>query len=226
MMSDAMGTGSHPNRPLPSMEVRLAADAAVMEHAPDLLMSAAEGIDDVLAIMGRGGTFDETLLDQAGSLTAIEDHFRLPNGQVSIESLLGVMEEHDFASPAKPAFVLVGSDLKAEGTNFVFGVTRKRSGVSLQSTRRFERGIRDRLLLRKTIRHIARHEFGHLMGLDEGSIRNRDKRGGIYEGHCASGCTMQQVMSVSQAADHARKLSHEPHAGFCADCVSVLRLHR
>lgn len=74
-------------------------------------------------------------------------------------------------------------------------------------------------------RHIARHEFGHLLGLDSSTIRNKDNRGGLYEGHCANDCTMQQVMNVEQAYDRAQHLLRRPHAGFCGDCVEVLRRH-
>jgi hypothetical protein len=72
-------------------------------------------------------------------------------------------------------------------------------------------------------RHVARHEFGHLVGLDSSSIRNEDRRGGIYAGHCANECTMHQVVSVPEAAAMTAKLQHKPHAGFCPDCTNFLR---
>ncbi len=71
-------------------------------------------------------------------------------------------------------------------------------------------------------KHIARHEVGHLVGLDDDTIRKQDIRGGIYEGHCANECTMQQVVSIPEAVSLATRLQHKANAGFCRDCTNYL----
>ncbi len=123
--------------------------------------------------------------------------------------------------------MLIGRDMTALGPdnkvlNFIFGATDKEIGQVVQSVYRFiEAGLSPEQVALVT-KHIARHEFGHLVGLDDDTIIKQDKRGGIYEGHCANECTMQQVMSVSETVSLATKLQHKHNAGFCSDCSGYL----
>ncbi len=170
----------------------MATDAEILDRNPELLLAAAEGVSDVLSVMAESANFDLRLVGQGNALSEIEEHFRNPQGQVEVEGWLDLMS-HGFASPENPVFILVSRDLVAEGTNFIFGVTLKELGLSLQSTARFEQGIADQQTLRQTIRHIARHEFGHLVGLDTSTITRQDTRGGLYTGHCVNECTMSRL---------------------------------
>ena len=112
--------------------VRLAADRELMEHDPLLLSAAGEGIADVFAAAGISGGYDTSLVVQSDSMSFIEDQHSYLNGQVSAEGLLDVLRQNHFASPTEPAYLLLGRDLRARGTNFIFGITDKQQGLSVQ----------------------------------------------------------------------------------------------
>ncbi|MCA9323822.1 hypothetical protein KC992_01840 [Candidatus Saccharibacteria bacterium] len=196
-------------------------DQGVLELDPALAESAYLGIVDVIETADLRPRVDSEMLSGAGSLSEVIQYFRLPNGQIDADRLYGTLVETGFSSPDNPRFLLLSEDLRTEGTNFIFGFSVKEVGLSVQSLARFRRLPAE--ALRRTTRHIARHEYGHLLGLDKSSIKNLDTRGGLYEGHCANVCTMQQVMSVPETDALARTLSTKPLAGFCLDCVGSLR---
>lgn len=205
---------------MPITEVRLAADVEVLQDYPRTIPAMASGIADVMGVARRDYDFDQTFLEQARSLTDIETTAVNPAGQVDADDfyrkLLGV------ADTDRPLFVLIGKDLRAEGTNFIFGFGLKEAGLCVQSLFRYARDTH-RSELPTLVRHIARHEFGHLLGLDKSTIKNQDQRPGLYQGHCANDCTMQQVMTVPEAYERAQHLSSKPNAGFCGDCTDVLQ---
>ncbi len=224
---DRIFVGSHPNRPLPTTEVRMAVDAEILQCNPELLAAAAEGVNDVIRLMGHSAVFSNDLVNQATALSDMEQHFLNEQGQVKSTELLWHIK--DAAAADKPLFALVNKDLVAPGTNFIFGLTAKEWYTSIQSAFRFTEAIKDATLLSLVFRHIARHEYAHLVGLDESSIRNQDPRGArqsLFRGHCANECTMHQVLSVGETLQLAQKLMGRPHAGFCADCTGFLRSHR
>ena len=229
---------SHPNRPLPSHEVFITADETLMEHAPFLVEAAQEGVADVADLMQSslrvrlighqwiGGDYGST--DWFTARANISDDSGSHDSQLLWNTL-----RRDLASdPSRETaphlgYMLIGQDLTALGPdnrelNFIFGATDKEIGQTVQSVYRFiEAGLspEQTVLVSK---HIARHEFGHLVGLDVDTIRNQDTRGGIYEGHCANECTMQQVVSAPETLWVATKLQHSDNAGFCEDCNDYL----
>ncbi|MCA9309371.1 hypothetical protein KC973_03270 [Candidatus Saccharibacteria bacterium] len=239
MTHDRITPGStHPNRPLPSSEVFVTADSVLMEHAPGIVQAAEDGITDVTSMMHSpirvriigsrwaDGEYGSTqwFTERAG----ITD----PSGTHSGKLLYDVIHRDLASDPALQesphvGYMLLGQDLTAIGPdgkpmNFIFGATDKEIGQSVQSIARFLEAGLDSAQLATVTRHIARHEFGHLIGLDGGSIRSQDSRGGIYQGHCVNTCTMRQVSSVPEAVDLAESLKDAPHAGFCDDCTSVI----
>lgn len=204
-------------------EVRLAGDLQVVQHSAELLLATAHGITDVNEIAGLHRTIDNSLVSQADALSFITSEVKNQAGQVQIEPLFETLIGMGFANPNNPSYILVADDLVAENTNFVFGMTLKSAGMSVQSVYRYREKIKDPDLLAQVTRFIARHEYGHLLGLDADTIRNQDRREGrLYKGHCANECTMQQVMNVAEAEDLTRKLADKPHAGFCEDCAAYL----
>lgn len=203
--------------------IRLAADQEMIDQHPDLVLAAAEGISDVQHLMGISHGINGDLLTQGQGLSEIESGLLSPKGQLRIERFLDLMTGSGFSSSQDPVFILVEKDLVAEGTNFIFGITSKNRGISIQSIHRFLPEIKNTTTGYNIVRHIARHEYGHLVGLDETSILHTDSRGGLYTGHCTNECTMQQVMSVPEAKSLSVRLEHKSHAGFCSDCVTSLR---
>ncbi len=180
------------------------------------------GIDETIRIAGLTPKIDQSSLDHSAQLSEICTFFQMSNGQIDADKLYGTLVSNNFSSAESPAYLLISGDLKASGTNFIFGFSVKEEGLSVQSIARFKQSNRD--ITRPVVtRHIARHEYGHLLGLDNETIVNQDKRGGLYKGHCLNVCTMQQVMSVPEANNQAAQLEHKSHAGFCMDCVGTLR---
>ncbi|MCA9332603.1 hypothetical protein KDA00_01895 [Candidatus Saccharibacteria bacterium] len=204
------------------MNVRIAADAEVLQQNPESVTATCAGIGDVLRVSGRDYMFDQDFLSQAESLSFVEQHSSGSTGQVDADQFF--MNIRELADAQEPLFVLLSKDLRAEGTNFIFGFGIKEAGICVQSLYRYVREVRQ-VELPVIVRHIARHEFGHMLGLDGTSIRNQDTRGGLYRGHCANDCTMQQVMTVVEANQRAQRLQTRPNAGFCSGCVEVLQSH-
>jgi predicted Zn-dependent protease len=213
---------SHETHPAPS-EVRLAGDLQAVNQYPELLAAAGQGIVDVNQVAGLEREINASLFSQADALSFITSEFKNQYGQVKIEPFLDNLINNGFANPNDPSYILISDDLVAEGTNFVFGITLKQSGISIQSLHRYSEAINDQHTLKEVTQLIARHEYGHLLGLDASTIRNKDRRAGkLYQGHCANECTMQQVMSVQQAVNLNARLKNKPQAGFCADCAKYL----
>lgn len=240
MYSDRLASGSHPNRPLPSTEVFITAQDVLLEHAPAIVRATQEGIEDVVALMATpmrvhmiGSAWAP---DPYGSVqwfverNQITRQDRAGERQLFWDTLRNDLE----ADPVRTdtphiGYMLVAQDMTARQSsdrvlNFVFGVTSKEIGQSVQSVWRFmEAGLNmERVVL--AARHIARHEFGHIVGLDQETIARQDHRGGIAEGHCVNDCTMQQVMSVPEVLDLAMRLQQSHNAGFCEDCAGFLAL--
>jgi predicted Zn-dependent protease len=197
------------------------ADLGTAELDPSVAQAAYLGVVDVIEVAGLEPAVDTTELQRSGSLTDIVKYFQLPNGQVDADAMFETLVASGFSSPENPKFLLISEDLKAANTNYIFGFSVKEVGLSVQSLARFKNLQTHRMAL--AARHIGRHEYGHLLGLDGSSVKNTDQRGGLYAGHCANVCTMQQVMSVPETVTLADRLSEQSLAGFCIDCVGSLR---
>lgn len=221
-MSNELRLDTSPNTEPVIEPLRIATTYEMASRHLDLVQAATEGIDDVTGLTTRPRNYDTSLMGQGEALSDIENYFLNNRGQLQIEPFLNTIIQAGFCSPDKPAFLITDKDLIANGTNFVFGITSKPHGVSLQSVYRFINGVKSEAVLRDTFRHVARHEYGHLLGLDETTIQNQDKRGGVYLGHCLKDCTMQQVMSVPEAVTAVQARKGQSQAGFCDDCVSYL----
>lgn len=238
-MSDYIRPGaSHPDRPLPSHEVFVTADKILMNHAEFLVDAAQAGIHDVASLMRSPmriralgeqwaeGDYGST--EYFTNRADIHDETGRHDGQLLWNALRRDLAADPYRdSSPHLGYMLISRDLTAAGSddqllNFIFGATDKEIGQTVQSVYRFlEAGLSpDQIAL--VTKHIARHEFGHLVGLDSDTIRNQDKRGGIYQGHCVNECTMQQVMSVSETVSLATKLQDKDRAGFCGDCAGYL----
>lgn len=228
----------NPERPLLSDIVFITTDEVLMEHAKPIVDSAIAGIKDVSDIMqtplrisvvgsnwaeGDYGSVD-WFTDRAG----IQDESGKHQGKLLWNRIHSNLEnDPNRLSSPHLGYMLLGRDMTALGPdnkvmNYIFGATDKEIGQTVQSIFRFiEAGLTEQQIILVT-KHIARHEFGHLVGLDDTTIKNQDKRGGIYIGHCENDCTMQQVISVSESIELATKLEHSHNAGFCNDCTVYL----
>ena len=206
--------------------VQLYPSAQVREEYPDHIKAAAFGIADVLTVQGyspRIVSAREEISTFIGQLE--QQNYNSSRGQLSLESYWQTLGTHtDMLRTSRPDFVLSGLDLYAENTNFVFGVTIPEMQVSVQSIARYIRMTRDESVQLAATRHIARHEYAHIAGMnDRSDYRRPDTRGGIYEGHCMDECTMQQVMNTNDVLSLLEKLDGHELAGFCVSCVSSLR---
>jgi predicted Zn-dependent protease len=141
---------------VPPTEVRLAGDMQAVHHYPEQLAAAAQGIVDVNEVAGLERTVNAALFSQADALTFIADEFKNQRGQVRIEPFLETLISNGFAIPDRPSYLLIADDLVAEGTNFVFGVTLKSAGISIQSLHRYKESTRDKQTLELVTNLIAR----------------------------------------------------------------------
>jgi|AntRauTorcE11897_2_1112592.scaffolds.fasta_scaffold00129_9 predicted Zn-dependent protease len=206
---------------LPVQEVMLAADSRFLNYGEAVIRAAASGIDDATRVSGRQARFHTDALEASATTDEMLAAFRLPNDQINADRLYGRLEQAGVGYEM-PFVLYTSEDLRTATTNFVFGFAVSESGISVQSIARFARDISNPSTLTGVIRHISRHEFGHMLGLDDSTIKRQDNGGVVRKGHCANTCTMQQVTTTSQAIRLTRQLLDRPNAGFCADCVDVL----
>lgn len=238
-MTERISPGSNnPNRSFPSNNVYISADQVLMDHAPFLVEAAQDGIRDVAALMNSplsidvvGSSWSE---GEYGSTQYFTDRARIrdESGRHEGKILWNALRSHLATDPYRDSsphlgYMLTVGDMTAldadnRAMNFVFGVTDKSIGQSVQSIYRFIESGLTMDLTKLVTRHIARHEFGHLVGLDDDTIKNQDRRGGLYTGHCMNECTMEQVVSVSETVSLASKLAHKHNGGFCNDCAGYL----
>lgn len=228
--SDGINFGRpHPNRPLPAFEFSLGSDLETRQRNPAALVAATEGIYDVITLMGREPAFNNHLIGQEEALSDVLEAFRQRNPNSGLEQINVVDFIHHLAREGaldqeRPLYFLTSKDLFEPRLHFMFGATMIGLGISVQSTKRFEEASRNTWWLQETSRLMARHEFGHLVGLNESTIVNRDPRPGIYRSHCTNICTMRQVMSVRDVYELIQQLDGAPNAGFCDDCVQSLQV--
>ena len=149
-------------------------------------------------------------------------------GQVSVECLLEELLFFLIQHADKRGRVLVDSDLlavlavdadlRSSATNFLFGSARP-GYASVLSVSRF-RTVTPMELRKKVLTRLARHEFGHALGLiPEGRRTNVKRKLGL---HCTNLCTMRQGMSLEE---FEQLTTEEEKAGvvFCPECVDHLR---
>ncbi|MDB5175391.1 MAG: hypothetical protein JWM81_249 [Candidatus Saccharibacteria bacterium] len=205
--------------------VRLNANASLYNERPDLFMAAAIGISDVLKLQGHTPVLTTSGPETAEAISGFEARSYNPGRQqLDLRSHLELLAAStDLAGP-KTDFLVTDWDMFAEGTWYVFGVTIYEWQLSVQSVARFVRHTSDVKLQGKLMTHIARHEYAHMAGMiSPQDYSHPDRRSGLYAGHCANVCTLQQVMMVPETLSLASKLDGHELAGFCAGCVTSLR---
>lgn len=230
--SDSISRGrQHPNRPLPSFEFSLGSDLETRQRHPEALIAAAEGVYDVIRLMGKDPEFNDRLIEKAEDISGLLEDFRQWNEeseshQINAEDFIHALARAGITDAGHPIYLITAKDvfIPRPKLNFLFGLTIAGLGVSVQSTNRFEAASSDQWWLQESARLMGRHEFGHIVGLNENTIVNKDQRGGLYTSHCTNICTMRQIMSVEDAYQLIGQLDGAPNAGFCNDCVDSLRI--
>ncbi|NUS73190.1 MAG: hypothetical protein HOQ05_07275 [Corynebacteriales bacterium] len=213
--------------------VFVTADALLMRLGKPLVVAALEGIKDVTEQLpepvevhlighewdGRTGNYE--------SVEWFADRARMPNGQLNLDQIMMDLIQDPIRREAPhTGYMLFSEDLGSAdpNINFLLGQTISSFGLSAQSMARYVNGTLTEDDAVRAARHLARHEFAHLLGLDhDEAFENPDLRGGIYRGHCSNPCTMRQVMSVQENVKLARALESRSDAGFCAGCANHLR---
>ncbi|MEI6237008.1 MAG: hypothetical protein WCP03_00195 [Candidatus Saccharibacteria bacterium] len=223
-------------------EMRLIIDSQLELYYPHLYQAAMFGIDDVVQMMSRMpkvnvdydqivGT-DATLEQLLDDSTIYNPNPNVQEGQLLFDNLYHLIQTstgpqgyfHNFILTARGMTI---SDGEGGLNNFVLGANL--DNTTVQSL--YEYIMSDNLTEQQkcdVTRHIARHEYGHMVGLDQATIANPDPRGEflpIYAGHCANFCTMHQSISTEEAVGLSSELRHhrKMDAGFCPDCVNYIR---
>ena len=156
----------------------------------------------------------------------VHNHYNPYRRQTNLQTLFSELGNSNLAdpSPLERHYIVTDRDMYAEDTNFVFGVTRSHGGIAIQSLARFMADIRSPADQATMARHIARHEYAHMIGMNTPSdYANPDMRGGLHEGHCANNCTLHQVMNVPESIQLVSGLDFFTDAGFCGSCVKRIR---
>ena len=194
---------------------------------PDITIATARGIDDVQRMQSSGGSvFTWGPAGRRQISDIVDSRYDQRRGQVNLELLLSDIGRTNMAEPSvdNRHYIVTDRDMFAEGTNFVFGITSAHQGVAIQSLMRFMSEISNHRDQATMARHIARHEYAHMIGMNSRSdYAKPDTRGGIYEGHCANTCTVSQVMSVRESVRLVNELDFYTDAGFCGSCVKRIR---
>lgn len=206
-------------------EVRVFSNASIFDERIDLLEAAATGVADTIRVAGHTSEFTPIKHEVTEFFSALEERsYNSQRHQLNIIDYANEIHRRTNLGDNTPTYLLTDKDVYATNTNFVFGMTLNSAQMAVQSVARYVTATRDEGLQQMVTRHVARHEFGHMMGmLDLTDYARPDMRGGLYDGHCRDVCTMQQVMNVREAFDAAAILSERQMAGFCGACVVSLR---
>ena len=209
-----------------SQLVRLNSPSRLLQGRRDLVNAAAYGIADVLRIQGIEPRVSMGIGKTADFLANLErKNYNYDRNQLNVKNYaIDLVNQSDIGSKT-PDFILTDVDIYADNTNFVYGVTWASIQLSIQSVARVIKEIPHRGLQQGVVQHIARHEFAHMRGLNESiDYTNPDRRGGIYNGHCANICTMHQVQNMKEGLTLYQELAKTPSksAGFCDDCHIAL----
>ena len=144
---------------------------------------------------------------------------RRENGQINGSELLGKLSSLLEEWPEPGAIVLItGKDLYGDSCDWCFGLAKMSARVTVQSMSRYRE--LDEIEKSKCIRHILRHELGHIFYCAWTTKRTNtiEKIGA----HCTNpGCSMRQTMSLSEL--RLAVISEDPKKCFCAQCMNDLR---
>lgn len=138
--------------------------------------------------------------------------------QLNVDSLTRQFYEEPWQANPHWEVAIVNTDLYADGTNFVFGITQPDFAASVQSVRRLIDSVPAEELRTAMVRRLLRHEVGHMFGLP-GRNYNVEQKLGL---HCTNVCTMRQGMSLPEWAQLTQQ-EEKHNVRFCNDCASDLR---
>jgi predicted Zn-dependent protease len=210
------------NRTEDALTITFVADELIDEHLRWARSPVRQAAESVMSLADVQVEFVGDNTDTSSAITALEaGAWDEERDQVNCNRLF----ERINLSTGQRMIVLSGFDLYTQQTAFVFGSTgitkSNEAGLTIISAHRLL-SLPDQQQPR-ALRHIAKHEIGHLMGLGlaEGSIRNRDPRVGFYAGHCINECVMMQAASLDEALNQAEEASNRVNHGFCDDCTEV-----
>ena len=114
--------------------------------------------------------------------------------------------------------VILDQDITAGNNNYLFGLEEPLGSFKVGAVLSVVR-LRDSTMSEKLVRRLARHEFGHALGLiPEGRSVNVDKIGL----HCTNVCTMRQGMCLSGFEELTRG-EESAEVIFCPECADYLR---
>lgn len=134
--------------------------------------------------------------------------------QINVNNLTHQFYEEPWQENPHWEVAIVNTDLYADGTNFVFGVTQPDFAASVQSVRRLIDSVPAGELRSAMVRRLLRHEVGHMFGLPSWNRRNTEEKLGT---HCTNVCTMRQGISIPEWAQLTQQeVRNNVH--FCGDC--------
>ncbi len=115
--------------------------------------------------------------------------------------------------------VLTEADITASGNKFLFGAEQPvgplKVGAILSVARLLESAMAEQVL-----RRLARHEFGHALGLiPESRSTNVATEVGL---HCTNVCTMRQGMCLAEFEDLTQE-EERANVDFCGECLDYLK---
>jgi hypothetical protein len=215
-------------------EVGVNANSSLIRERPDLFNAAVEGISDVIRLQGVQPIIFGPHEDNSRIIDEVElpsfDHSR---SQLQLECMADnlLIAKPDLAMD-RPEYILTDRDMYGGELRFALGYAMADRDLSIQSIARLIQVERsngepcDPYEQYLAVRHIARHEFGHVLGLRlPQDYDNPDLGVDYHAGHCNNACTMRQVDNAPETFDLAIYLERSGlgMAGFCASCVASIR---
>jgi predicted Zn-dependent protease len=111
--------------------------------------------------------------------------------------------------------VIIEADITDGDNSFLFGGSLSGFGSILSVAR-----LRDSTMSEKVLRRLARHEFGHALGLIPAArSTNVQREIGL---HCTNVCTMRQAMSLQELQTLTAE-EERTRIMFCPECADYLK---
>lgn len=225
--------------------VHLIVDQELINKYGVLVDAARLGIDDVTDMMFHSPTkwFDpnnpDLVIGADKTIDQLLEESKIYNpnvqsNQVLFDKLYDKMSYFLDLQGNIHNFILTARDMttynNGERLNFALGASL--DNVTVQSLYEYIMAVgqhSDEEII-DAVRLIARHEYGHMIGLvNKETITERGPWGEydsiIYKGHCDNvPCTMQQINSTDEAFKLSQELLNKSDAGFCPNCANYIKI--
>jgi len=198
-------------------------DKKVSDYYSLEALSIRDGIYDVVEVAGMRPVLENAGSLEGVSLSKIVNMHRNQSGNIEVGAMADRLIANHYPSKEKPKYLLIFDEIEVYTRNDIGSYVIKEEGLAIQSLSRFV-GYNNRIK-NEVYRHIGRHTYAHIMGLNGSASSDLYSDNKPYSSHCNNECTMQKMSSIKETIEHAESLRNRKLAGFCLKCVEALRGH-